>query len=152
MGERPRNRGGRRFTAQSFRDEGSHRVAAEPSDGKRQERGRQASTLQCPNCHLPLSTTVSGARAARLRRRAWLALAVVASVAAVRLAVSVFAAGGQVVEEGASNPLNVLLPALLAAAVAAVTGWMRWVMANDLRGPGGRVSRLSRRNLSCPHH
>ncbi len=73
-------------------------------------------------------------------------------MAAVRLGVSVFVIGGQVVEEGASNPLDVVLPSFLVAVVAAITGWVRWVSANDVRGPGRRVSRLSRRSLRCPNH
>ncbi|MFC8454506.1 hypothetical protein [Kitasatospora sp. NPDC057223] len=151
MSERPRDRGGR-FTARSFQDEDPYRASAQPHDSKQSAQRQQASALRCPSCHLPLAPSAAGTRAATVRRWAWLVLAVVASVAVIVLGGRVFAVGGQVLEEGASNPLDVLLPALLAAVVAAITGWMRWVMANDLRGPGGHVSRLSRRNLSCPHH
>ncbi len=152
MGSRPRRQGGRRYTAESFGSHDLNRVAAQPSDVRRPEAGQQASTLLCPNCHLPLSSARSGVRAARARRWVWLALGVLGSVAAVRLGVSVFVIGGQVVEEGASNPLDVVLPSFLVAVVAAITGWVRWVSANDVRGPGRRVSRLSRRSLRCPNH
>ncbi|WP_405009630.1 hypothetical protein [Kitasatospora sp. NBC_01539] len=122
-----------------------HRVPSGiPEDGPAREIGDHRVLLSrphidsrlvvaCETCGVPIPYRVLGRTATRVWRCVWLALALAGTVVAVYCLGRAFVVGGQVLEEGAPNPLDRLLPSVLGAVVVAVFGWVRWRREDGVR-------------------
>ncbi|GHH65983.1 hypothetical protein GCM10018781_19090 [Kitasatospora indigofera] len=126
-----------------------HTFAVHPLPIARPAKGRTAETLMCGTCRQRLRYTVLSLAGTRARRAAWLTVAIVGLVAAVVFGFQTFALGGDVLEEGRENPLDLFVPLFLGGAVAAVTGLSRWWHEDGVRGPG-RLLGMGTHSLRWP--
>ncbi|MCX5209035.1 hypothetical protein OG689_06975 [Kitasatospora sp. NBC_00240] len=126
-----------------------HTFAVHPLPIARPAKGRKAEWLRCGTCRQQLRYTVLSLAGTRARRAAWLTVAIVGLVAAVVFGFQTFALGGDVLEEGQENPLDLLVPLFLGGGVAAVVGLSRWWHEDGVRGPG-RLLGMGAHSLRWP--
>ncbi|WP_326659623.1 hypothetical protein [Streptomyces canus] len=126
------------------------RFALYPIDIERPEKGRRVVALECGSCQKPLKFKVLSVAATRTRRWVWLVLGLAGAVAALGFGVAIFEVGGQVVEEGASNPVGPLALGFLAGFLSGTFGLSYWRYEDGVRGPGSPLMSLGGHALRWP--
>ncbi|WP_406218399.1 hypothetical protein [Streptomyces canus] len=126
------------------------RFALYPIDIERPEKGRRVEALECGSCQKPLKFKVLSVAATKSRRWAWLVLGVAGVAVALGFGVAIFEVGGQVVEEGASNPVGPLVLGFLAGFLSGIFGLSYWWYEDGVRGPGSPLISLGGHALRWP--
>lgn len=126
------------------------RFALYPIDIERPEKGRRVEALACGSCQKPLKFKVLSVAATRTCRWVWLLLGLAGVAAALGFGVAIFQVGGQVVEEGAPNPVGPLALGFLAGCLSGTFGLSYWRYEDGVRGPGSPLMSFGGHALRWP--